>query len=511
MLEPMDPEHGPLPFHIRPISGDKLYALEVERRRKVRHVSATGCQEIDREVLGAGGWERGTVVGISAEEGGEVGVLIGLQTIAHSLLFNGGNEKAGTEGEGERAAIVTTLSATSILPLLRDVLRAVARQKLGKGTAVEEEVRRCLRRISVSRVFDIEGLGEVIAELEGEADGSAELRGAGNAKEEESPAEEVSGKTASPPPREESPPMTLPPLRIPSHADTQIRRQGTRKDEIRDSEDEDDELLSSPSPSSPPEPSPPAAPAVSPQPAPPPSLILITHFSTLLTTLFAQRAADRPAAHAALQRLASRLRALARTRGALVMLLNSTTATFTPSVPAMPPLPPETQQQQPPTLRSIFSRGENRRNHKPAFGGTFAQFLDVHVLCSRVPRGVGDAEILTSAAAGEIGEDVEGGGVVRWVWAVEVLLDEVGWWEEIEEEEEEEEDGKIEKGKGKGKGKAVEGQGMVGEKGEKGKKRYRRRNREQKWGAVDVRDGVLVVDAFGRERYRVKQGSYRNE
>ncbi|KAI1636011.1 hypothetical protein F4809DRAFT_417754, partial [Biscogniauxia mediterranea] len=91
-------QHGPgpgpssssssIPIPIKqPISGATLYALELERRERLSAEAeeeggsacfcATGCPEIDREVLGAGGWERGTVVGVSAEGGGEMGLLVG--------------------------------------------------------------------------------------------------------------------------------------------------------------------------------------------------------------------------------------------------------------------------------------------------------------------------------------------------------------------------------------------------------------------------------------------------
>ncbi|CRK26902.1 hypothetical protein BN1708_000688 [Verticillium longisporum] len=76
----------------------------------------------------------------------------------------------------------------------------------------------------------------------------------------------------------------------------------------------------------------------------------------------------------------------------------------------------------------------------------FAQTLDLHLLCTRVPRSAEDAERIFGDAPGD----------ARFVWVVEVLLDEIGVW-----------------GQGKGP----------------------RRSREQRWGAVDVVGGS-VVDAF---------------
>lgn len=113
------------------------------------------------------------------------------------------------------------------------------------------------------------------------------------------------------------------------------------------------------------------------------------------------------------------------------------------------------------------SRSNNNSN-KPSFGLVFAQLLDIHILCSRVPRTRADAEAEAEARAMAVSgetEGVGGGGGAggprrRFAWVVEVLLDEIGVWE------------------GTGAG------------------RPRRRSREQRWGAVDVVGGVRVVDAF---------------
>lgn len=53
-----------------PVSGAALYAREIERREELRErgVVSTGCSEIDDALLLGGGFERGCVVGVSAEE-----------------------------------------------------------------------------------------------------------------------------------------------------------------------------------------------------------------------------------------------------------------------------------------------------------------------------------------------------------------------------------------------------------------------------------------------------------
>ena len=56
-------------FPLEPVTGATLYQLEVARRQAVgrRGLLPTGCPELDDHVLVQGGFERATVVGISAE------------------------------------------------------------------------------------------------------------------------------------------------------------------------------------------------------------------------------------------------------------------------------------------------------------------------------------------------------------------------------------------------------------------------------------------------------------
>lgn len=63
-----------------PVPAATLYDLEVSRRRRELRRSRrgplrTGCREVDEEALLGGGFERGSVVGVSAEEG-DFGVLV---------------------------------------------------------------------------------------------------------------------------------------------------------------------------------------------------------------------------------------------------------------------------------------------------------------------------------------------------------------------------------------------------------------------------------------------------
>lgn len=402
-----------------------------------------------------------------------------------------------------RAAIVTTLAVPAVLPPLRDAVRTQVEARLGPSSPdlVGARVRQCLERISVSRVFDIEGLWEVLTELEAES----LVRNGPKERANEEPPSEVKAESpagcgvkgleeeapAAIEAEPESSPLSSPPSSIvePEHL-----RPPKERTEVLDSEDEGN--LSSLSPASPAshagasQPIPTVEEPREPTPAPPapqenlsedsndkfPGIILITHFSTLLNALFGQR--DKSAAHESLQQLSSHLRYLSSTLGPLILLLNSTTnapsnATTSRSTPAastapMPPGGNPSDRPLDPTLRSIFnpvpaahgghgpdSLALGRRN-KPAFGLTFSQFLDLHLLCTRLPRCQADAEALSAPRAVGRGPG-QARHNIRYAWVIEVLLDESGYWD------------------------VVTGA---------------RTDREQRWGAVDWKEGVGVVDAF---------------
>jgi hypothetical protein len=331
----------------------------------------------------------------------------------------------------------------------------------------QSRVRECLERISIARVFDIEGLREVLAEMEDgvrEADTrSSQPVGGGVVGQE--PAAGAATKEA-----------------------TEGEKRHTT--EVLDSEGEDG--LSSP------EPTPNTDPALPPnkphhdgrpdtaEPTPSsaalPDLILITHTSTLLSALFTGR--DKDVAHNTMLQLSSHLRSLTRSSShstpPLILFLNSTNApsssqyhsSDSPSAPAEAAAPvgqTRPPKQQDPTLRSIFNppppppaQGYHgfaaaARRSKPAFGLVFAQMLDLHLLCTRVPRTRADvAALVASPGAWAARESVTS------VWVVEVLLDEIGVY-----------------------GKGADGGCDWGE----------WRSREQRWGVVDADAEGRVVDA----------------
>lgn len=352
--------------------------------------------------------------------------------------------------------VVTNQPPATLLPMLRDAVKAELVDQPTTEEAARRKLRACLERVSVSRVFDLEGLWEVLADLD--------------MPSEYQPDSQRSKVGAAPDVQAAEMGTTVP---------REAERQGEEDADppeakhdkaivvIADSDDEGEEI----SPSSP-SPSPPAAnPCATfpprPDRMPPeshhsPDIIVITHFATLLTALFTRR--EKKAAHTSLQLLASHLRYA--TRGGapsnpLVLIVNTTASPASQGAEADTPLrsrglqPPLSSSNRPldPTLQSVFSPATSERRNKPSFGLVFTQLLDLHLLCTRIPREREDAEVFYAPSGEGRGHDE-----VRFAWVVEVLLDEIGVWEE-------------------------------------GAADRPRRSREQRWGAVDV-VGARIVDAF---------------
>lgn len=426
-------------FTLEPISASVLADKEARRRDAATALGScrTGCADLDDYVL-LGGFERGSVAGLSAEDE-EMGVQLGLQTLAHSLCG---------EGSVTNGLVVTPKPASAILGGLRDAVRA---ELQARGTAQREvagRTRECLERVMLSCVFDLDGLWEVLADLDRPADSGSGEEGR---KEDEEEQENIQGEGNTDEGEEDK----------------------TMVDEIGDSQDDDDDELPLPAPQ------PRLQPQSKPQPKPKtpslPDIIIVTHFSSLLTSLFTHR--EKSAAHSALQLLGAHLRDLTRNLASspLVLLLNSTSSS-SPS-PADSGSGAAKKAAPDPTLRSIFNpppppgyaahagAPASTRRSKPSFGLVFAQLLDLHLLCTRIPRSRDDAEAAAAAfhhrqAGADGGAALVAG--VSTAWVIEVLLDDMGVWE-----------------------------------GRKGA----RRDREQRWTAVDV-EGARVKEAF-LERERV--------
>ncbi|KAM5346543.1 hypothetical protein ACJ41O_009548 [Fusarium nematophilum] len=420
-------------FSLEPVPVSVLADKEGRRRDEAVELGLcrTGCSSLDDYVL-AGGFERGSIVGISAEDE-EMGVQLGLQTLAHSLC----DERITT------GLVVTPKPASVMLAGLRDAVKAELKERgVGEGQA-RARLRDSLERVMLSCVFDLDGLWEVLADLD-------------RPEEEEEHREQEQE------------------LEPEQDGESEVEE---RVEEIQDSQDDDDEALSppirGPSPrQQQPPPPPPGRTATS-----HPEIIVITHFSSLLTSFFTHR--ERSAARSTLQLLGSHLRDLSRNLSSspLILLLNSTSSPsssgFSTSTTAAaaagrgPPSaasPPAKHTPLDPTLRSIFNPpppqppplgyspyASSSRRTKPGFGLIFSQLLDLHLLCTWIPRTRRDAE-----AAVLRHEDGAAARLVGAAWVVEVLLDEMGVWE-----------------------------------GRKGA----RPGREQRWTAVDVQGGKRVGNA----------------
>lgn len=398
---------------------------------------------------------------------------IGLQTISYLLV----NSFTSVNAPPPRAMIITTLSASTLLPILRDILKTEISLTQPLITDTNGHLRECLKQISISRVFDVNGLWEVLGEL----DLPTQPQDPGSPMSPQSRRQTEKTQQHDAGIDEELPP---------SAGET----------EIMDSQDEGGLSPESSGETSANLAAPEREPSVHSKQAnvlpdrgeipisPVPDIILITHMSSLLTTLFTHR--EKATAHTTLQLIASHMRYLTRSpenSGPLLLILNSTTssaastdnisATTAANTGGSPPRPPSRphppSKPLDPTLRSVFnpppqSYGYDApptRRNKPSFGLVFTQLLDVHLLCTRVPKRRADAEALYAPPRGEDADDMVPSAArqIEYATVVEVLLDEVGAWE-------------------------VGGQGQ-------------RRSREQRWGAVQVwRAGeggmVRVVDAF---------------
>ncbi|ETS00091.1 hypothetical protein M419DRAFT_44436, partial [Trichoderma reesei RUT C-30] len=342
----------------KPVSAAALARIEKQRRDIVKRLGPcpSGCSDLDGYVL-LGGLERGSVVGISAEEEDVVG--LGLQISICSLLSKAVH----------KVQIVTPKPPSTILVLLKN---AIAAELKAQGVTAAEDVaaqrRDCLDRIMLSRVFDMDGFCEVLADLE---DGLPE-RGI----QQEHTVDQAEAQTTT----------DIPGTIIINNNNTTATDVPNHRATTTTTN---------------------------------PDIIIVTHFSSLLTSFFTQR--DKPTAHATIRHLSARLRRLSRTLPShpLVLIINSTDSEQSPahhnrnnnnhkSPPAVAP-----------TLRSIFNpatasgqQGFFKLN-KPTFGLVFTQLLDLHLLCTRAPRPPRKETTASSRA----------------LTVVEVLLDDTGLWQ----------------------------------------------------------------------------------
>lgn len=173
-----------LPEPARPVLATHLLELEEKQRRRFAHGNdhrvRTECTEVD-ELLG-GGLERGILVGISAE--GNERRLISLHLLA-SILVSHLRSPASISPKIISRAIIIDTTGSFPLALLAKVLKArlaaanAKTARAGNQTGnfeeveidikntddVDADVQKCLEMVAISRVFDIEGLWEVLGEV----------------------------------------------------------------------------------------------------------------------------------------------------------------------------------------------------------------------------------------------------------------------------------------------------------------------------------------------------------
>jgi hypothetical protein len=306
---------------------------------------------------------------------------------------------------------------------------------------VEIDVQRCLEVVAISRVFDFEGLWEVLGEVN-----------------RDSTLHDDYAIPSSPDPEAHEPEPHHPP-------------------EIFDSEEElTPERASSRDKKS---------------PDPGMEIIIVDNLTHIITSLLAQK--EKSEAHGHLALLSHTLHTMTHTSNILTILHNSTV----PSKPTSISTSTSTSKYNynyPTTTgarthhqhsRAQTPQVQNRSSifpsntAKPALGQIFTQFPDLHLFLSRLPKRREDAEIIY----GRDEDSSLGYGNrkdVKYCYVVEVLKDETP---NLGEEEE------------GGEGGENEGEGKEGVNGKGGGRRFGWR--EQRWTAVDLKgDGTGFVGAF---------------
>jgi hypothetical protein len=529
-----------LPEPAKPILASQLLELEKKHRKRFTKQGrderiSTECGEID-EILG-GGFERGIVVGISAE-GGE-GRLVGafsklsycrkssegcwrqkrssdsrllsewtngysipsprilftyftlpltslialsfLHRISHvcvsilihkfqislhllSSILLSNLTRSPTPSTKPKATIIDTTGSFPIALLAKVLSSRIISSRAASTTAavhtgnyavsgeipdvskekVEMDVQRCLEMVAISRVFDFEGLWEVLGEVN-----------------RDSTLHDDYAIPSSPDPEAYEPEPHHPP-------------------EILDSEEELTPERASP-------------PRDKNSPDPGIEIIIVDNLTHIITSLLAQK--EKSEAHGLFALLSHTLHTMTHTSNILTILHNSTvpskptstsTSTSTSSSKYNCKYPTttgarthhqhsraQTQQIQNPT--SIFLSN----TAKPALGQIFTQFPDLHLFLSRLPKRREDAEMLYGRDEDSL-LGYRNRKDVKYCYVVEVLKDETP---NLGEEEE------------GGDGGESEGEGKEGENGKGGGNRFGWR--EQRWTAVDVKgDGTGFVGAF---------------
>ncbi|KAK6587255.1 hypothetical protein PZA11_000545 [Diplocarpon coronariae] len=349
------------PESAMPILASHLLELEETQRRQLTGLAGaerlgTGCQNID-ELLG-GGVERGVVLGLSSSAEALEGRLISLNLIASALLPQPDATKNTTK------AIIIDTTGSFPLALLLSVLKSrilatrsqPARNAVehghhsvsepgqeGFGIRVGADAQRCLEMVAISRVFDFEGLWEVLGEIDQDTSSG--------------------GNSAIAP---------------------AMRPSGVQGDELEILDSQED-LTPEPTIPMSPELANPSS-ARDEEAGAGPEIIIVDNLTHIINELFARKEKrEGPSSpHAILTLLSSTLHTLAKSRNILTVLHNTTTPSATqPSYSSR-------QQAHHSAPKSIFAATPT----KPALGQVFSQFPDLHIFLHDMPRRREDAEAL---------------------------------------------------------------------------------------------------------------------
>jgi hypothetical protein len=256
-----------------------------------------------------------------------------------------------------RVAAIDSTGQFSVPLLARVIRQCLTAQEppIRDEALLREKTRDILARIAITRVFDIEGLWEVIGDLNNDA--------------------HYAGKDAERQDVDDCHPA----------ADAEIET--TITPEIADSQEEDDEDLAATPP--------PRAKRKSTPPAPQqlkagakfltrPSIILIDSMTPLLTAHLSGN--ERTRAHDLLSQLSHTLTALTRSSDLTLLMLN--TLTSRSASQAAPDSTSEPPAMAAPKSRSVFLGAAGT----PSLGTIFDQFLDLHVMVHALPATAADAE-----------------------------------------------------------------------------------------------------------------------
>ncbi|KAF7853233.1 hypothetical protein EAF04_010735 [Stromatinia cepivora] len=406
------PEALSPPKSAQPITADRLLELEERQRAGSNEKNGglgrikTGCLEIDDYVLCAnknelnGGFERGVVVGLSAADGDEsIGSrLISLNLIASVLLQHVDlvnaiqNPQIYSRHISKPKVVVIDTTGSFSLPLLVKVLTSRLLKMRNEmrnmddtnmnfengqnpeaetEIEIQKEVNAMLELVAISRVFDIEGLWEVLSEI-GRTDGQRS-----NDKDDQ----DISKNS---------------PSRKGKSIEKQAESLHKLPDEIGDSEEEEDIEMTPPH----------VKPTCNTSEAETsPKILVIDNMHYLISHLFTH--SEKSSAHNLLSLLSRTLNTLTHTQNILTILHNTTISTkinYTKPGSGQPP----------PTIQSIITSTAQ----KPSLGRIFDDFLDLHIMISKIPKRREDAEVLYGQDENLLGEEL------NYCFVFEVLRDE---------------------------------------------------------------------------------------